>query len=125
MAGFGRPSPCDVQAKPAVSESAKIPTVEECQRLDASLRQDLEVLDYEVRCIVNQILADVDQSGRDGVSFMRASTTVLLSIAAGLLEVTAERSHEVADIEGFKAIAEDAAQWAKNRKLRYFVAGEG
>lgn len=125
MAGFDRPSQRDEKARPADSGRAKIPTIEECQQLDAELREDLEVLDYEIRCAVNQILADVDRSGRDGISFLRASTTVLLSIAAGLLEATAERTHEPADVEAFKAVAEDAAEWAQRRKLRYFVSGEG
>ncbi len=83
------------------------------------------MLDYEVRCVFNQILAGVDQSGRDGALFLKASTTVLLSVAAGLMEAAAERTHEPADVESFKATAEDAAQWAKSRKLRYFVSGEG
>jgi hypothetical protein len=30
-----------------------------------------------------------------------------------------------ADIETFKSAAGDAARWAKDRKLRYFVEGEG
>lgn len=125
MTRFGRLSPREEDARPAHSEGGAIPTIEECQRLEPALRQDLEMLDYEVRCLVNQILAGVDRSGRDGVSFMRASTTVLLSVAAGLMEATAERTHEPVDVDAFKAIAEDAAEWAKGRKLRYFLAGEG
>lgn len=124
MTRFDRPSSQDDRASSSHSEGA-LPTVEECRRLDPALRQELEIVDYEVRCVVNQILAAVDQSGQDGVMFLRASTTVLLSIAAGLMETAAERAHESADVDSFKDIAEDAAQWAKDRKLRHFVAGEG
>lgn len=125
MTRFGRSSPQDEDAKADHPASSRIPSLQECQQIDESLREDLEVLDYEVRCVVNQILAGVDQSGRDGVLFLRASATVLLSIAAGLTETAAERTREPVDIESFKAIAEDAAEWAKSRKLRYFTSGEG
>lgn len=125
MTRFGRSSPPDEDAAADLSSNSRIPSLEECQRLDESLREDLEVLDYEVRCVVNQILAGVDQSRRDGVLFLKASSTVLLSVAAGLMEAAAERTREPADVESFKAIAEDAAEWAKTRKLRYFSSGEG
>ncbi|MBI1867091.1 MAG: hypothetical protein HYS06_02135 [Methylocystis sp.] len=112
-------------AAPDCSGLVGIPTIEECQRFDAPLRDDLELLDYEIRRRFNRILAGVDQSGQDSVLFLKASTTVLLSIAAGVMESTAERTRQPFDVASFKAVAENAAKWAKNRKVKYFVAGEG
>lgn len=125
MKGSGHPSPHGEKAEPDYFGAAGIPTIEQCRCFDAPLREDLELLDYEVRRGFNQILAGVDRSGRDSVLFLKASTTVLLSIAAGLMESTAERTREPFDVASFKAIAENAAQWAKSRKLKYFVSGEG
>ncbi len=121
----GRPSSRGEKAESDRSGTIGIPTIEECQRFDAPLREDLELLDYEIRRRVDRMLAGVDQSGKDSVLFRKASTTVLLSIAAGLMESAAERTREPFDVASFKAVAENAAQWAKNRKLKYFVSGEG
>lgn len=120
----GHPSSRGEKAERNRSGGTGIPTIEECQRFEAPLRADLELLDYEIRRRFNRILAGVEQSGEDGVLFLKASTTVFLSIAAGLMESTAERTREPFDVASFKAVAENAAQWAKDRKLKYFVSGE-
>jgi hypothetical protein len=106
------------------SEMLGIPTFDECRRLDDPVRADLELLDYEIRRISAQILADVERSDKDGVLFLRTSATVILSIAAGLMETAAERTGQPFDVESFKAVAEDAAEWAKTRRMRYFPSGE-
>jgi hypothetical protein len=38
-------------------------TIEECQRLDTPLRQDLEVLDYEIRSLVARIRKEAGDAG--------------------------------------------------------------
>ncbi len=55
---------------------------------------------------------------------MKASTTVLLSIAAGLLARAAEDQRAPFDAGSFAAGAGSAAKWAAQRRLRYFVGGE-
>ena len=65
-------------------------TIEECQKLDQPIRQDLELLDYEVRTIVDRIRSESRDAGGDDATFVKASTTVLLSIAAGILARAAE-----------------------------------
>jgi hypothetical protein len=82
-------------------------------------------LDDEVRGAVNRLLAGVEGQGGDTDAFLKASTTVLLSIAAGLMETAAERGCEPADVGSFRDAAEDAAQWAKGRRLRERLDSEG
>ena len=99
-------------------------SIEDCQRLDEAARGDLELLDYEVRRSVTRILADVTPAGADDALFLRASSTVLLSIAAGLMERAAHETQKPFDAESFVVGAKSAAQWAETRKLRYALAPE-
>lgn len=50
-------------------------TIEECQKLEKPIRQDLELLDYEVRSIVNRIRNESRDAGGDDATFVKASTT--------------------------------------------------
>jgi hypothetical protein len=99
-------------------------SIEECQNLDAPLREELELLDYEIRSIVTRISADMAPFGADDGLFLKASTTVLLSIAAGLMQRAAEETKKPFDTDSFVVGAQSAAQWAMTRKLRYLLAGE-
>jgi len=107
-----------------LSDMVDIPSFDECRRLDDPVRSDLELLDYEIRRVCARILADVNKSDKDSVLYLRTSATVILSIAAGLMEAAAERTGQPFDVESFKAVAEDAALWAKTRRTRYFPSGE-
>lgn len=98
-------------------------SIADCRSCEPALREALETLDDEVRGVVNQLLAGVDGGGADGTAFLKAATTVLLSVAAGLLETAAERRGEHADIGSFKDAAEGAAQWAKSHRLRDLLDG--
>lgn len=98
--------------------------IEECLRLEAPLRDDLELVDYEIRSLVTRILSEVDKSDVDSALFLKASATVLLSIAAGLLARAADQANATFDVDAFVLGAGDAAEWAKTRKLRYFLGGE-
>ena len=106
------------------SEMLKAPSFDECRLLKDPVRSDLELLDYEIRRISAQILADVDRSNKDGVLFLRASATVILSVAASLMESASERTGRPFGAESFKSVAEDAVNWAKTKKVRYFRSGE-
>ena len=103
---------------------AQMLTIEECQQVNSPLREELELLDYEIRSAFTRILNDVDRSGAGNILFLKASTTVLLSIAAGLLERAAQENDTQFDLGAFVLGAEKAAEWAKMRKLRYFLGGE-
>lgn len=99
-------------------------SIEDCQRLDSPLRRDLELLDYEIRRLVARTRAEVACSGADDSIFVQASTTVMLSIAADLFARAAEEGRLRFDSASFLATANSAAVWARNRRLRYFLAGE-
>lgn len=106
-----------------IVEIAVMP-IEECQRLDAPLRRDLEVLEYEVRRLVARMRNEARDAGVDDILFVKASATVLLSIAAGLLTRVAEERRAAFDPNAFAASADKAARWAGERRLRYGLGGE-
>jgi hypothetical protein len=99
-------------------------SIADCRDLEPLLRRELETLDYELRGVVNRVLAEVEDAEGDAATFLRAAATVLLSVAAGSMETAAERAREAADVGAFKDVAEDVAQWAKSRKLRELLADE-
>ncbi|MBY6240570.1 hypothetical protein [Methylosinus sp. Sm6] len=99
-------------------------SIAECRSCAPELREALEVLDDEARGVVNQLLARVEGGGADGTAFLKAATTVLLSVAASLMETAAERGSELAEVDSFKDAAEAAAQWAKSHRLRDLLDGE-
>lgn len=96
--------------------AAELPTIEHCQRLEASLRARLEQLDQDVRRAHDRILADGDRSSADSALFLRGSATVIASIAAGAMALAADRRREPFADSAFLAAARDAALWAKRRK---------
>jgi hypothetical protein len=110
----------------SVSRSAELSvmTIEECQKLETPLRDDLELLDYEIRSLVARIRKEAGEAGADDVTFIKASSTVLLSIAAGLLARAAEDGRADFDASSFAASAGSAARWAEERRLRYGLGGE-
>ena len=107
-----------------VNTRVAVMSIEECQRLDAPLRHDLEVLDYEIRSLVARIRKEAGEAGADDTVFVKAATTVLLSIAAGLLARAAEDKRAPFDASSFVATAGSAAKWAEERQLRYYLGGE-
>ncbi|HEY8163044.1 MAG: hypothetical protein ACR650_03760 [Methylocystis sp.] len=102
-----------------------MPTIEECQQLRDPLRGQLELLDYDVRNAIARGLSDIEANGKDDVLFMNASVTVLLSIAARIFHKATEPEDAQASVQSFVHGAQDAIDWAKTRRLRYNVAGEG
>lgn len=99
-------------------------TIEECQGLETPLRQDLEILDYEIRQLVLRIRKDARESGADDAVFLSASSTVLVSIAATLLSRAADDRRAVFDGAAFAAGAGSAARWARERRLKVLLGGE-
>lgn len=99
-------------------------TFEQCQRLTGPIRDDLELFDYTVRSAFSRLLAEANLSDENSIMFIKASTTVLLSISAGLHESVAADSNQSFDINSFVASAKSAARWAASRKLRLALGGE-
>ncbi len=109
----------------AAPNAPAMPTIEECQRLRDPLRGQLELLDYDVRNAIARGLNDIEANGKDDIVFMNASVTVLLSIAARIFQRAAECDDTQITEQSFVLGAQDAIGWAKTRRLRYNVAGEG
>lgn len=97
-------------------------SVEDCQRLAPPLRNDLELLDYDMRRAIARIRAD---ARGDDAQLIKGATTVLLTIAADLAVRAAETRRARFDADSFLAGAESAAQWAQERRLRLYLGGEG
>jgi len=121
---FDQPSSRDGDEEAAPSGRLGPFSIAECRDSAPLLRHELEALDYELRGVVNRVLAEVEDGKGDAATFLRAAATVLLSVAAGLMETAAERAREPADVGAFKDVAEDVAQWARSRKLRDLLADE-
>jgi hypothetical protein len=102
-----------------------MPTIEECQKLRDPLRGQLELLDHDVRNAVARGLSGIESNGTDDILFMNASVTVLLSIAARIFHHSADNDDARVAERSFVVGAQDAIDWAKTRRLRYNVAGEG
>jgi hypothetical protein len=93
-----------------------LPTINECRRMDSTMRRNLERVDDDVRCVHGRIAAEVERLGNDSGLFLRASTTVILSIAASLTEVVSERTGEPVTSQSFADSALDAAEYARTRE---------
>lgn len=93
-------------------------SIEECQRLNTPLRRDLEILDDEIRSLLARIRREANDAGGDDAAFVKASTTILLSIAAGVLAHAAEDHRAAFDANSFAACAGAAAKWAGQRRRR-------
>jgi hypothetical protein len=99
-------------------------SIEECLNLETPLRHELEVLDYEIRGLLARSRGEARNAGADDALFVRASTTVLLVAAAGLIARAAEDQRAHFDARAFAECADGAARWAKQRRLRYELSGE-
>jgi hypothetical protein len=97
---------------------AFLPTVEECRRIEGQLREELQRVDEEVRRAHNRIAASVGRFSSDEILFLRASAMVVLTVAAGLVEIVSDRARVQAPEGAFAAAAADTAAWAKRRKKK-------
>jgi hypothetical protein len=117
---MGRANQVDIE-----NDTPVMPTIEECQRLRDPLRGQLELLDYDVRNAVARGLSGIESNGKDDIQFMNASVTVLLSIAARIFHRSGDCESAAVAERSFVVGAQDAIDWAKTRRLRYSVSGEG
>jgi len=102
----------------AAGAGPKLPSVEDCRRLKPSMREHLEQVDEELRRILNRVDAQRPRSAEEQTQFMRASATVMATVAAGILEIVAERTREPYSIQTFGDAARDAAQWTQSRRQK-------
>lgn len=93
-----------------------LPSIQDVQRLEAPLRTALEMLDDNVRRAHDRISADARLSPEEMQVFAKASITVILTIAASLLETAQERTCEPLAEGVFGQGAAEAFRWAQERK---------
>jgi len=102
-----------------------LPTVDECRRLDGALRHRLEGVEDAVRSACSRSAAEVDRPHLDKSLFLRASATVIVSIAASLMDVVSERTGEPFREGAFAEAARDAAEFIRNRSERITKGSKG
>lgn len=98
-------------------------TFEQCLRLEGALKDELELMDYQIRSTLRQAIGRTDRHSRDETLFLQASTIVLLSIAASIHERSSTNANARFDMRWFVAGARNAASWVVSRKLRFSQVG--
>lgn len=97
-------------------------SVDECRQIADPLRSNLENLDAEIRSILTRMRAEAHVAGGDENLFDKASSTILLSIAASLLASPLANREAKFDPAGFVASAGHAAEWVALRYERLSLA---
>ncbi len=113
--GSPEPAPSDAAGGATSADPQALPRLDECRKMAPALRRNLERLDDDIRTAHARHAADLYRAGADESAFLQASATVLLSIAAGLVEVVAARSGASASPAAFIEAARAAALRAANR----------
>ena len=98
-------------------------TFEQCLRIEGALKEELELMDYQIRSTLRQAIGNTDRHPRDEIVFLQASTIVLLSIAASIHERSSTNTNTRFDLRSFIAGARNAASWVASRKLRLAQMG--
>ncbi len=107
--GSPEPAPSDVTEIAAPASPQALPRLEDCRSLAPALRRNLERLEDDIRTAHARHAAEIHRAGGDETAYLQASATVLVSIAAGLIEVVAARSGAPAAPDPFVAAAGEAA----------------
>jgi hypothetical protein len=103
--------------KTAVEETgSRLPTIPECRQLSGDLRGYVERLEEETARAHERVASSANRNAEEGVKFLQASTTVVLTIAAGLMEVAAERSRVRFVETALTDAARDSAEYVQRRK---------
>jgi hypothetical protein len=98
-------------------------TFEQCLRLEGNLKDELELMDYQIRSTLRQAMGCTKRHPRDQIVFLQASTIVLLSITASIHERSSTDTNARFDLRSFIAGARNAASWVVTRKLRLSQMG--
>ena len=99
-------------------ETDALPSVEECRRMEQAIRRGLERVEDDVRTAQGRAAVEVGRLGGNENLFLTASATVVVSIAAGLLEVVSERTGRSTVEQSFIDAARDAAEFVQARAAR-------
>jgi hypothetical protein len=100
--------------EPSCQEDA-LPSLDECRQLSKELKERLQAVEQKIQTAHSRLVAEASRDARDEGVIHGASATVILSIAASMMEFASCRTGRALDEEAFIAAARDAAQDASDR----------
>jgi hypothetical protein len=100
--------------EPSCQEGA-LPSLDECRQLSKELKESLQSVEQKIQTAHSRLVAEASRDARDEAFIHGASATVILSIAASMMEFASCRTGRTLDEEAFIAAARDAAQDASDR----------
>lgn len=92
-----------------------LPTLSECRQLDRAMKRQLEIVEQKIQVAHDRLMADANRAGLNEPSVCEASATVVLSIAASIMESASFRSGDALDGTVFIAAARAASDAALAR----------
>ncbi|KAF2990613.1 hypothetical protein OGR47_01695 [Methylocystis sp. MJC1] len=98
-----------------VSSELVLPSLSECRQLSRDLRDQLEIVEQKVQMAHDRLIADAHRDGVNESLVHGASATVVLSIAASMMEFSSYRMGRPLDETAFIAAARVAAQISRER----------
>lgn len=104
-----------VQAGKDARSEGILPSLSECRRFEQDLRDQLDSLEQKIQMAHDRLVADAHLNGENERLVYSASATVILSIAASMMEFTSYRMGRPLDDSAFLAAARVAAQSSGER----------
>ncbi|BDV33032.1 hypothetical protein [Methylocystis iwaonis] len=99
-----------VQAGKDARGEVVLPSLSECRQLAQGLRDQLDSLEQKIQMAHDRLIADAHLNGENERLVYSASATVILSIAASMMEFTSYRMGRPFDESAFLAAARVAVQ---------------
>lgn len=113
-----RGSPAGTIGRPEEARSGALPSIEQCKRVERGVRRHLLRVEDEVRTAQDRLSAEVQRQGPDARLAVSASATVIVSVAAALMEVVSQRAGAAFDEAEFVNAARAAAEVMQERAAR-------
>lgn len=104
-----------VESRKDVSSGDVLPSLSECRQLSHDLRDQLEIVEQKVQMAHDRLVADAHRDGVNESLVHGASATVVLSIAASMMEFSSYRMGRPLDEAAFIAAARAAARIGSGR----------
>lgn len=104
-----------VQAGKDVRSEVILPSLFECRQLAQDLKDQLDSLEQKIQMAHDRLVADAHLNGENERLVYSASATVILSIAASMMEFTSYRMGRPLDDSAFLTAARVAVQSSGER----------
>lgn len=92
-----------------------LPSLSECRHFEQDLRDQLDLLEQKIQMAHDRLIADAHRNGENERLVYGASATVVLSIAASMMEFASYRMGQPLDETAFLAAARAAARFSGER----------